>query len=334
MKSIRCPECDLMDWAEAARCKRCGYAFQEVAQEHPEEQEQQEFSEFSSDDPVMEEHTVYETVEHSGEEHFYEEGSEYVSGNYAPQEEYGSGYSGHHTVLKPSRKMAITSMIFGIIGMPFFSMVWGTMLAIFLAMLLGTVGAAIGGGISILILPIGLIMGIVALVRSNKRPAEYGGKGFAVAGIACNSVGLVMLPLILAIAIPNLMAARRAANEGSAIGSLQTLAKAQMAFRDQNYGRCARLEELGQAQVIDPLLGNGQKMGYRFIIVSLPNADGGCEIMAVPVSKSEGTRSFYYSTEDNILRAADKKGEVANRMDPPLDSEYGPQKPQISSKTF
>lgn len=321
-----------MDWAEAATCKRCGYAFQEVAQDHPEKQHQEEFAEYSGDEYVAEDHVVYEADEHSGEEPYYEEGFEQEAEHFAQPNQANSDYSDQYATVNPSKKMAITSMVFGIIGMPFFSMIWGTLLALFLAILLGTIGAAIGGGISILILPVGLIMGIVALIRSNKRPTEYGGKGFAVAGIACNSIGLVMLPLILAIAIPNLLAARRAANEGSAIASIRMLSKAQIAFRDENYGRCASLEEFGQSQVIDSVLAKGQKSGYRYMIVNLPNSDGGCEIMAVPASESEGTRSFFYSTEDRVIRSADKKGELATRMDPPLESEFGIRKRQVSLK--
>jgi len=311
-----------MDWAEAIACKRCGYAFQEGAQESPEEQSHEQF----------EEHGEYEADANYGEEPYHEEGYAPEAEQYAQPNHYGSNYSEPYSGSKPSIKMAVTSMVFGILGMPFISMIWGSILAIVLTIMLGVVGAVIGGGAAILILPLGLIFGIVALVRSNRRPTEYGGKGFAIAGVVCNSVGLVMLPLIAAIFIPNLLAARRAANEGSAISSLQIIAKAETAFRSENRGRCASLEELGQFKIVDPVLAKGQKAGYRFIIANLPNVDGGCEVMAVPSSESEGTRSFFYSTEDQIMRAAPKKGELANKTDPPLDVDYRNQKPQISSR--
>ena len=311
-----------MDWAGAIACKRCDYAFQEVAQDFPEEQSHEQF----------EEHGVMEADAEYGEEPYQEEGFAPEAEQYAQPSQDVPNYSDPYSGSKPSIKMAVTSMVFGILGMPFISMIWGMMLAIVLMIMLGGAGAVIGGGAAVLILPIGLIFGIVALVRSNRRPTEYGGKGFAIAGIVCNSIGLVMLPLIAAIVIPNLLTARRAANEGSAIFSIQTIAKAETAFRSQNSGRCASLEELGQFDAIDSVLAKGQKAGYRYIIASLPAADGGCEIMAVPVSESVASRSFFYSTEDGIIRAAAKKGELANKMDPPLDVDYGNQKPQISSR--
>lgn len=47
---------------------------------------------------------------------------------------------------------------------------------------------------------IGLILGIVALVRIGKNPAALGGKGIAIAAVA---IPLVMGPITAAIAIPN-----------------------------------------------------------------------------------------------------------------------------------
>lgn len=36
------------------------------------------------------------------------------------------------------------------------------------------------------------VVGIVALVKANRKPAEYGGKRIAIAGIVTNSVSLVI----------------------------------------------------------------------------------------------------------------------------------------------
>lgn len=170
--------------------------------------------------------------------------------------------------------------------------------------------------------PVGLILGIVSLVKANKRPFEYGGKGFAIAGTVLNSIGILLMPIILAIAIPNLLAARRAANEGSAISTVRTIADAEQTFRaTTGKGKCGDLKTLQAANLIDPVTANGQKNGYNFMVINLPTLYGDCSITATPLSTSHGTRSFYYSTEDNVLRAANKKGLLADGSDLPLNGE-------------
>lgn len=166
--------------------------------------------------------------------------------------------------------------------------------------------------------PIGLILGIVAYKRAKRYPMEYGGKGFAVAGIVISSVMMFFfVPIVAAISIPNLLAARRAANEGSAVASLRTLAAAESSYAAQK-GRyaCAELAELGTANQIDSVLARGEKSGYKFAISNLPN--GGCELYATPISKSTGTRSFYVSTQEGVIRGANKIGSKAGPGDPPL----------------
>ena len=166
--------------------------------------------------------------------------------------------------------------------------------------------------------PIGLILGIIAYKKAKRYPMEYGGKGFAVAGIVVSSVMMfVFVPIVAAIAIPNLLASRRAANEGSAISSLRKLAAAESSFAQQKgVYLCANLAELGAAGHIDSVLARGEKSGYRFAVSNL--VDGGCEMYATPISKSTGTRSFYISTNEGVIRAADKIGLKAGPNDPVL----------------
>lgn len=169
--------------------------------------------------------------------------------------------------------------------------------------------------------PIGLILGIVALVKVNRRPHEYGGKGLAIAGIVLNSLGILILPIIAAIAIPNLLAARRFANEASAIKTLETLAAAEQKYMFSMNGRCGDIQTLIAGKLVNDLsLAKNEKSGYRFIVTNLP--EGGCELHAAPLTASHGTRSFFYSTKDNVMRAADKKGLPADIKDLPLGSDF------------
>lgn len=80
---------------------------------------------------------------------------------------------------------------------------------------------------------------------------------------------IMILGSVAAIAIPNLLAARKNGNEAAAIGSLKAISTAQRLFREADkegdgtfdYGD---LTELGDAGLVDPYLGAGLKQGYVF----------------------------------------------------------------------
>ena len=174
--------------------------------------------------------------------------------------------------------------------------------------------------IGLLLAPIAVVMGIVALRKATKNPMTYGGKGFAIAGIAVGSVVCVFfVPLIAAIAIPNLLAARKAANEGAALSSMETIAIAQATYvSTYGAGSCGDLMTLATKNLIDAQLASGKKSGYRFTAGG-EHASAGCEIRATPETLSHGNRSFYFSSLDNVVRVA-TKGVQANQTDPPITS--------------
>jgi len=82
--------------------------------------------------------------------------------------------------------------------------------------------------------PLGLILGIAALVRINRSRGQMNGQGLAIAGIVLSCVTLLFIvSIIAAIAIPNLLRSRTAANESTAIGTLKTIATQEAIFRQQ-----------------------------------------------------------------------------------------------------
>lgn len=121
---------------------------------------------------------------------------------------------------------------------------------------------------------------------------------------------VAIIGIIAAIAIPNLMASRRAANEGSAQSAMRTIHSAQVVY--QNTGGAGAyagiLTTLRDERLIDTSLGGGTKSGYEFGIVE----QGGTGAAAVygaygfPLTTSgvtqTGTRVFGTS-EDGIMYA-------------------------------
>ena len=84
-------------------------------------------------------------------------------------------------------------------------------------------------------------------------------------------------------------------------------------------GRCADLQTLGTEGMIDPVLAKGEKNGYRFTVVKLPTLNGDCAVTATPSSASVGSRAFYYSTEDNLIRVRNFEGKPAEQFDKPIE---------------
>ncbi|HVF31280.1 MAG TPA: prepilin-type N-terminal cleavage/methylation domain-containing protein [Pyrinomonadaceae bacterium] len=86
---------------------------------------------------------------------------------------------------------------------------------------------------------------------------------------------IVIIGIVAAIAIPNLLAARRSANEGSAVSSLRTLHGANVSYAattgsgdyagtPETIGTSS-LNDLRDAFLIDGVLGFGEKSGYTFV---------------------------------------------------------------------
>jgi type IV pilus assembly protein PilA len=172
---------------------------------------------------------------------------------------------------------------------------------------------------------IGSIVGWVAMKRAKREPWLYGGHGMALAGFILSIVSffsLVPIGVIAAIAIPNLLAARRAANEGSAIFSLRQISSAEATYQN-NFGKYATLNELAAQNLIDTKLATGTKNGYQFAIELTTNEDNleGFAVTGVPLTyHSTGNRSFYVD-ETQIVRAADNYGGPATKVDQPLNQE-------------
>jgi hypothetical protein len=191
-------------------------------------------------------------------------------------------------------------------------------LAIF-ALILGIVSCLTFGLLGVGAI-IGIIVSVKAMGRVRRDPWKYGGRGIAIAGLVLCIVSLtstVPLGIMAAVAIPNLLAARMAANEGSAIHSLRTISSAEQTYQS-SFQKYATLEELGASQLIDPKLATGAKNGYNFTVVLDASNPEGFEATGVPTTyRSSGRRSFYVD-ETMVIRAGDDHGGPSSKMDEPL----------------
>ena len=123
--------------------------------------------------------------------------------------------------------------------------------------------------------------------------------------MAVIAVGIFLVGIVAAIAIPSLIRARGAANESAAIGMLRSISSAEKAYfvRNQRY---ATLAELGRGDLIDPPISNGGER-YSYVFREVKVSESGFEISAEPSVERQvtaGDRS-YNVTQDLVIRYKD-----------------------------
>ena len=196
-----------------------------------------------------------------------------------------------------------------------------------------------------------IILGHLSLSDIRKSAGRLGGRGAAIVGLVLGYSGIAVIPLVFiiaAIAIPNLLRARMAANEAAAVGSLRAIdiAAVQYASTYEN-GFPSNFEAFGNeegsarncnhAGLLDPPLAAGQTHGYIFTytprfpngepgpVVSPKAAAKGCTsggasgyaVTADPIRRSTAQRT-YYTDQTGIIRYSDN-GQPATTDSPRLE---------------
>lgn len=144
-------------------------------------------------------------------------------------------------------------------------------------------------------------------------------KGFSLIELL---IVVAIILIIAAIAIPNLMRARRSANEGSAAASMRTLGSGELLYQS-SHNDFGTLTALRDESIIDSVLGSGYKSGYTFAVTTTAHSTTtmaqftatGAPTVATGVSQT-GNR-YYFTDQTNVIRFA--IGAAANGSSAPLD---------------
>lgn len=150
------------------------------------------------------------------------------------------------------------------------------------------------------------------LGRTEQPSTRQSENGFSLIELL---IVVAIILIIAAIAIPNLLRARIAANEASAVASLRTLNTAQISYNSSypTIGFATTLGALGGTSCappgsssfcfIDSLLASGTKSGYSFTLSGTsgtPNAT--YQIRADPLSPNQTGVRYFCTFADAVVR--------------------------------
>ena len=129
-------------------------------------------------------------------------------------------------------------------------------------------------------------------------------KGFSLVELL---VVVIIIAIVAAIAIPNLLASRRAANEASAISTLRTIHSAQATYNASTnpnvYSTGTQLTGL-----VDTVLNQATftKSGYDFAMVTQTDNKTYCMTAKPHTAGTDGVRSFGVGTDGSIKVKSDE----------------------------
>jgi type IV pilus assembly protein PilA len=183
---------------------------------------------------------------------------------------------------------------------------------------------------------------IAAIILGHKSRTEirnsFGkvkGDGLALAGLILgySLLSIVLLVFIIAaLAIPNLLRARMAANEAAAVGSVRTLNVACLTYASDYGGFPPSIDALGgedsgsapsesSAQLIDSPLARGVKYGYLFSYAPGDKDSSGnivtYTISANPITPGVTGVRYFFSDQTDVIRA--NSGAPADANSPSIE---------------
>ncbi len=175
---------------------------------------------------------------------------------------------------------------------------------------------------------VAIVLGHISLSQIGKSAGRLKGQALAVAGLVLGYLGLVAIPFILivaAIAIPNLLRAKIAANEASAVGNVRNIVSAEISYQTTNpkTGFTCNLSDL--SGLLDSSLVSGQRTGYVFVLQNCTAEKKGgpaskFQISASPL-KFDVTGARAFCTDETGVMRSDNTGSAQSCLDhgPPLE---------------
>lgn len=155
---------------------------------------------------------------------------------------------------------------------------------------------------------VAVILGHLSLSDIRKSGGRLKGHGLAVAGLVLGYLGVIFIPFILivaAIVIPNLLRAKIAANEASAVGSVRELLRAEATYETthQDAGFTCNFSDLSGLHDLSA----GFKNGYTFFLQNCSaEKEGGpiskFQITAIPKVPNTSGRRAFCSDESGVIR--------------------------------
>ncbi|HVM93977.1 MAG TPA: prepilin-type N-terminal cleavage/methylation domain-containing protein [Terriglobales bacterium] len=138
-------------------------------------------------------------------------------------------------------------------------------------------------------------------------------KGFSLIELL---IVVAIILIIAAIAIPNLLRARIAANESSAASSVRTVNTAQIAYSSSysTVGFAGAMSSLGgtscappnltSACLIDTQLAGGSKSGYSFSLSATGTPASAYQVIASPLQPNQSGVRYFCSFADAVVRVS------------------------------
>ncbi len=118
---------------------------------------------------------------------------------------------------------------------------------------------------------------------------------------------IAIIAIIAAIAIPNLIEARKGANEAAAIGGLRSISTAQNLYREQDKDGNSTLEYAPSltalathGSLIDGVLASGTKQGYIFSIVAAGSFTWSAR--ADPQQPTKSGDRYFFIDDTGVIR--------------------------------
>jgi prepilin-type N-terminal cleavage/methylation domain-containing protein len=124
-------------------------------------------------------------------------------------------------------------------------------------------------------------------------------KGFSLIELL---IVVAIILVIAAIAIPNLVKSKMAANEASAVGSIRTITTSELTYASVNPSTgYTTLANLGSAGLIDTTLAGGTKSGFTFTAAANGTTTTQFLATAAPTSTTTGT-NYYCASESAVIK--------------------------------